>query len=394
MLGKVVKTISLILISIIIIGAGILAFFELYVFKVTPNSGFRSSIPPIDNYCKYQEALDYAKYQDYSSTWEPNNKFGIYVYAEEKDFFELAQNLVNSSGGSWGYVLIPYNVRDRDQSKWDRVFDQLNAKKLIPVVQLWDLDYSDYKKETTEAAEFLNKLKWPIKFRYIAVYNEPNSADFWFGRVAPTEYAKVLDYTITTFKKQNDNFFMMNAGFNTSSPNDAKNMDAFDYMKKMNEEIPGIFSKLDGWASHSYPQPNFSGSPHTTGRWSIRAYDTELAFLKEVLHVDKELPVFITETGWAHAEGEQYNGSYLPVDKIGEYFKAAFEQYWLPDKRVRAVMPFTIWYPKPFDHFSWVNADKVPYAHYNVIKDMKKIKGKPPILKISKLILNVCDVAQ
>jgi hypothetical protein len=169
-------------------------------------------------------------------------------------------------------------------------------------------------------------------------------------------------------------------------------MDAFEFMKKMNESVPGIFDKLDGWASHSYPQPNFSGNPHNTGRWSVQAYSTELDFLKQVLKVNKDLPVFITETGWAHAEGENYNTSYLPVDKVAEYFETAYKDIWLKDDRVRAVMPFTIWFKHPYDHFSWINDDKVPYAQYDTIKKMHKTKGKPPILNDSKLMINVCDV--
>lgn len=366
-------------------------FQQYYVYR-TPTARLGFMIPPLQILCKYEEGISMSKYAAANPTWEPNNKFGIYVYAEVADFFELAQNLVNSNNGAWGYVLIPYNVDDRDTDKWTRVFEQLSAKKLIPVVQLWSLHMDKYKEETEDAARFLNKFNWPIKYRYIAVYNEPNDAKFWFDYVSPQEYADVLNYTIETFKNKNPDFQILNAGFNTSASTTSTSMDAFEFMKKMNEHVPGIFEKLNGWASHSYPQPNFSGNPHNIGRWSIQAYATELDFLKQVLGVRKELPVFITETGWAHAEGADYNGSYLSVDKISEYFETAYTDIWLKDERVRAVMPFTIWFEKPYDHFSWVNADKIPYAHYNVVKDMQKIKGKPPMLNESKLMINVCDV--
>jgi hypothetical protein len=298
--------------------------------------------------CNFDEGIDYKRYKDAKAKWEPNNKFGLYIYAESEDFMELAQKLVNSNGGEWGYVLIPFNLRNRDDEKWIKVFDRLNSKKLIPVIQLWDLDYSDYERDTKRAAEFLDKFVWPIKERYVAIYNEP--------------------------------------------PSNKEHMDAFEYMKEMDREIPGVFNKLDGWATHSYPQPNFSGNPHTVGRWSIKAYDTELDFLYEVLNVDHDLPVFITETGWAHAEGEEYNNSFLPVDQVADYFKQAYTQVWLPDDRVRAVMPFTVWYSKPFDHFAWVTADKVPYAHYNAVKSLKKIKGDPPSLVTNSIMINVCNV--
>ena len=330
--------------------------------------------------CTAIQNIEYYYYSGDDPLWKENNKFGLYIYAEEKDFFEIAQNLVNSKGGEWGYVLIPYNVKDYDESKWGRVFDQLISKKLIPVIQLWNFDEDHYQKNTKKAAEFLNSFIWPIKYRYISVYNEPNDDKFWGGDADPTEYAEVLDFTIKTFKETNLDFYILNGALNISSSTDGQNIDAFDFMRKMNEKVPGIFEKLDGWASHPYPQPNFSGNPSDKGRWSIRAYEDELKFLKEELNVKKDLPVFITETGWAHAEGESYNASFRNVETVAKFFKIAFEEVWLRDDRVRAVMPFTIRYDPPFDHFSWVNKDKVPYLHYEVLKKVEKVKGKPPAL--------------
>lgn len=335
--------------------------------------------------CTVTDTIEYMYYEDKPKDWEKNNKFGLYIYAERKDFFEIAQNLVNSNEGEWGYVLIPYNVKDRDKDKWGRVFEQLNNKKLIPVIQLWDIDTDDYKDQTEEAADFLNKFVWPIRYRYISAYNEMNDSKFWYGRVDPKEYAQILDYTINIFKEENPDFILMNGAFNVTAPTDSLHMDAFEYMKQMDAEVPGIFNKLDAWASHPYPQPNFSGNPYTYGRWGIRAYEDELKFLKENLNVTKELPVFITETGWAHAEGEEYNSSYLNADTVAEFFKIAFEEIWLKDPKVRAVMPFTIRYEAPFDHFSWINKDNVPYKQYDVVKELDKVKGEPPVL-IKKIV--------
>lgn len=344
-----------------------------------------------DETCTVIQNIEYSYYSDDDPLWKENNKFGLYIYAEEKDFFEIAQKLVNSNGGEWGYVLIPYNVKDYDEGKWGRVFDQLIKKKMIPVIQLWNFDVSDYQKDTRKAADFLNKFVWPIKYRYISVYNEPNDDKFWSDRADATEYAKVLDYTIKVFKEINSDYYMLNGALNTSSSNDDQNIDAFNFMKKMNESVSGIFEKLDGWASHPYPQPNFSGSPYNTGRWSIRAYEDELKFLKEELGVKKDLPVFITETGWAHAEGENYNSSYPSIEKVAEFYKIAFEEIWLKDDRVRAVMPFTIRYDPPFDHFSWINKDKVPYLHYEEIKKIEKVKGKPPVLSTGDVDIYNCS---
>ncbi len=341
--------------------------------------------------CPPVSKVEYTYYEQTDPLWQKNNKFGLYVYAEEANLIEAARKLVNSNGGEWGYVMIPFNVKDRDSTKWSRVFEQLRNKKLIPIIQLWDVDLNKYQKQTKDSAEFLNTFVWPIKYRYITVYNEPNDSKFWYGNVNPEEYAKVLDYTINAYKKVNPDYFMISGAFNASAPNDKNNMDEFTFMWKMHQKYPGIFNKLDGWASHPYPQPNFSGSPNDTGRWSIRAYEDELEYLKNYLGVTKVLPVFITETGWAHAEGSDYNASYLPVETVANYFKIAYEQVWLKDDRVRAVTPFTVRYDPPFDHFSWINSDGVGYKHYEVVKSMSKVKGEPPALKSKFIEVGGCE---
>jgi hypothetical protein len=340
--------------------------------------------------CSLSDTIDYFYYDEDPGIERENNKFGLYIYAEVKDFIRLADKLVNSKGGDWGYVLIPYNVDDRDRTKWDSVFRMLEDKHLIPIIQLYDADDDNYEKELVGAAEFLNQFVWPVRQRYISVYNEPNDARFWYGRVDPGEYARVLDKAILVFKEENPNFFMLNGALNASARSQAGYMDSFNYMYFMNEEVPGIFDKLDGWASHPYPQPNFSGSPYDSGRGSIKAYESELDYLTE-LGVGKELPVFITETGWAHAEGEAYNSTFLNVTKVSENLKIAFEEIWLPDDRVQAVVPFTIWYPPPYDHFSWVNRDRVPYEHYEVVKSMDKVAGNPEKLMTGTVRVRICD---
>lgn len=341
--------------------------------------------------CNQVEEFEFYTYTGSDPLWEENNKFGIYIYAEEDEFFDRAEELVNTGKGDWGYVLIPFNVKDTAFEKWNGVFRKLREKHLIPVIQLWDVDTDNYKEQTVKAAEFLNRFVWPIRYRYVSVYNEPNDKNFWYGRVDPEGYAEILNFTIDTFKQENADFFMLNGAFNVSAPTDSNHLDSLEYMRRMEIAVPGVFSKLDGWASHPYPQPNFSGSPYNEGRWSIKAYETELSFLEVVLKVEKELPVFITETGWAHAEGVNYNPSYLPVETVAEYTKKAFEDVWLKDDRVRAVMPFTIKYEPPFDHFSWLNGDNVPYKHFDTIRDMKKISGKPPAFIINQMRIGDCD---
>jgi hypothetical protein len=386
------------LILIVICGLGlVMASVQKYWFKpgfVSQNyvgSTKLSELKPNRDVCSAKSYLDFYYYSPPQASQHKNNKFGIYLYAENSRFFELAQELVNSNGGDWGYVLIPYNVKDRDREKWENVFSLLISKRLIPVIQLHDIDTDDYERQTKRAADFLSSFVWPVRQKYISAYNEMNDAKFWYGRIDAAEYAKILDFTIDTFKSKDADFFVMNGAFNISARTSNSYLDATQYMTQMNAAVPGIFDKLDGWASHPYPQPNFTGSPRDTGRDSIRAYDFELFFLKNSLGLKKDLPVFITETGWPHAEGAAYNSSYLPAEEVADNYVEAFEDVWLKDDKVQAVMPFTIWFDNPYDHFSWVNTDYVPYAQYQALRKIEKISGEPERLQSSKIRLVSCQ---
>ena len=70
-----------------------------------------------------------------------------------------------------------------------------------------NVDLKKYKEQTKDAAEFLNQFVWPIRYRYISAYNEMNDSKFWYGKIDPEGYAELLDYTISTFKKENNDFF-------------------------------------------------------------------------------------------------------------------------------------------------------------------------------------------
>ena len=311
-----------------------------------------------------------------------NNKFGLYIYRVD-DFARKAAEMVNSNGGDWGYVLVPYNVKDYDVKKWNSFFKVLNEYHLIPIIQLWDVseDRDKARKETEKSAEFLNSLNWPIKNRYISVYNEANDSKFWKGGANPKEYAWILNKTIKIYKEVNPDFFILNGAFNASARGGNGYIDEEQFLIEMDKAEPGVLKKLDGWASHPYPHiRGYLGDPYDTGRASIRGYEWELSLLKKYFQIDN-IPVFITETGWPHAEGKKYRNDYYPEEKVAEYYKIAFEKVWLPDERVVAVTPFTIKYDPPFDNFSFIKRDGGVYKQFNVLKSMPKIAGRPPLVE-------------
>src|SRR3989344_4339022 len=101
----------------------------------------------------------------------PNNKIGIHILFPDE--IEKASELVNSSGGDWGYTVIPIQSSDKDLKKWQN---------------------------------FLDSLEWPTKNRYVIVFNEVNRADEWEGKSDPADYARLLSYATIVFKSKNPDF--------------------------------------------------------------------------------------------------------------------------------------------------------------------------------------------
>lgn len=471
-----------------------------------------------------------------------NNKFGIHLAQPHLQDLKAAAELVNSSGGDWGYVTLVIQENDRDRRKWQEIFDQLRELHLIPIIRLattpvgpsWQRPSKDGAKEWVE---FLDSLNWVVKNRYVILFNEPNHGSEWGGAVDPQDYARVAFAFAKALKEKNPDFFVMLAGLDASAPSSppqfedeeiflnrllgeaekilsqlnfssdkssssniqsrkifptspeeiflrkiltgagdltknnnpqkdsnhcqskgdldigadipdikifhnpffskrklatkknihqnkspvniqkalgsvsvpklgvikrAENQTAdrlieklaavlnnalFDFFEEKNfikiilaKESPpvkkGLFDYIDGWVSHSYPNPAFSGSPWDVGRGSVRTYQWELELLKS-LGVNKELPVFITETGWRR--DIRYSILDISNDKIAQNLKIAFEQVWLPDERVMAVTPFVLDYQmEPFLGFSWKKhqSDEF-YPQYYAVQSLPKVKGEP-----------------
>lgn len=325
-----------------------------------------------------------------------NNRFGIHIIAATPDESSPAAQLVNTFG-DWGYITVLVESKDRNHEKWQNFFNDLRRRHLIPLVRLATQPDGSFWKRPYEGeeqawADFLDRLRWPVKNRYVIIYNEPNHANEWGNAVDAKSYAINLDKTITALKNKNRDFFVLNAGFDASAPSKAPRYeDQLNFMKQMEDAVPGIFTKLDGWVSHSYPNPEFAGSPDAYGKGTVRTYLWELQLLRS-FGVTKNLPVFITETGWKHAEGINLLSSWPSADIVAGYYKQAYLEAW-NHPQIAAVTPFLLSYQEaPFDHFSFKRLTGEPqnqkilgietppslyYSMFETIENMHKIKGAP-----------------
>lgn len=301
-----------------------------------------------------------------ASASEPNNKVGIHII-DETDLPDAAA-LVNSNGGQWGYVTVVIREDERDSSRWQRAMDEMRRLKLIPIVRIaskmtnshWEVPKEE---EAVNWAGFLNSLNWPVKNRYIILFNEPNHAKEWGGIIDPAEYARIASHYLYTLKNFSADFFVLPAALDLAAPNSSVTMEASTFYQRMHEQDNYIFTIFDGLNSHSYPNPGFMGEATDTGKTSIKGYKWELSYLSN-LGLSPEIPVFITETGW--------------INEAGEDYKVAFKDVW-SDPQVKAVTPFVLNYKsEPFDSFSWKDPlTGAPREQYISVQSITKVKGEP-----------------
>lgn len=308
----------------------------------------------------------------------PNNFFGIHILFPNE--LKKARDLVDTTGGDWGYVTIPIQAGDKDIEKWQEFMNNAYDLHLIPILRLAT---ESYYKETnvwrrpTEAdildfANFLNSLYWPVKNRYIVLFNEPNRSDEWGGDAPDaTRYAEIIDYAIDVFKSKNNDFFLIMGGLDNAAPNTpGKFVDNFVFLRLMYAVRPMVFNRIDGFASHSYPNPNFSDSPNDFKTEGVSTYKFEEKLIDSFTSSKK--PFFITETGW--------NSSVLSQDTISQYYSYVFSIIWEKDtNRIVAVTPFLLESQNgQYDKFSFLKNDEFT-KFAKVFQKLPKIKGDPEI---------------
>ena len=305
-----------------------------------------------------------------------NNKFGVHILFTTE--LSDAARLVNSSGGDWGYVTIPIQAGDKDLDKWQKFMNEAKEQHIIPIIRIATENYYFNSRvwrkpedaDVLDFANFLNSLDWPTKNRYVVIFNEVNRSDEWGNDTNPQEYAEILQYAVSAFKSANSDFFVISAGLDNAAANVINSsINQYNFMIEMNRAVPGIFSQIDGLGSHSYPNPAFSQPPWVITDKSVSSFKFEKNLAFELS--GKDLPVFITETGWSHKK--------LSENQISQYFSYAFESIW-SDNNIVAVTPFLLQAgTEPFLQFSLLNEG----GNYNevskTLQKISKIKGEPII---------------
>jgi len=97
-----------------------------------------------------------------------NNKYGIHLAQPSDEDIGRAADLVNSTGGEWGYITLVIHEDDKKVEKWQPIFDKLRERSIIPIIRLathpdgenWAEAHSE---SVDEWVSFLNDLNWVVQ---------------------------------------------------------------------------------------------------------------------------------------------------------------------------------------------------------------------------------------
>ncbi len=308
------------------------------------------------------------------------NIFGLHL-TQTSDIDDAAK-IVNSNGGDWGWATIVIRTDQLDYQTWQDFFNKCRKYHIIPIIRLATINQNGVWKKPEYAdidnlANFLNSLNWPTLDQHIILFNEVNHAQEWGGTVDPKSYTDISIYAIQKFKSLNSHFILLSAGLDLAAPQKLPDFEsAENFINVVTQYNREYWQQIDGIASHSYPNHGFVGTPNDSGEHSILGYQWELATLKN-FGITKNFPVYITETGWPHREGESNNNIFYTTTTTASFLIDALSK-WQKDDRVVAVTPFIFNYPyAPFDHFSWIDKSEIIYPAYQKVIDLPKNANQP-----------------
>lgn len=307
----------------------------------------------------------------------PNNTFCIHLNQFEEDAVKMARDIVNSTNGDWGCVLVPIAKKDRNVDTWKKNMDFLRRNHLSVILRIATEPCGNYwcpgtVEDAAEVAQFLSKLNPPTKTdNVVQLFNEINDRREWGGKLDPEGAAPIIKAYIDAIHEKAPRFKIAFGAFNpTAGP--PYDMDEGVYLTRLLAAEKNLFEHVDYWISHAYSR---SGNVDSHGRNSIRAYKWELDLLKS-LGV-KEMPVIIGETGRPFAEGGTPNRSYPSVTTLDDFWTRA-SAIWAADPQVVKVVPFILKDCDLFEHYSWFNCQTNSLQPFvDTVKAIPKVKGEP-----------------
>jgi hypothetical protein len=336
------------------------------------------------------------------------NKLGVHLLLDDGrnvwpvDVWPVHLEYARRAVGEWGYVTQLVRLDDLDPARWQVFMDLCAEYHLTPILRLattydreagwWVAPPRDgddgYRTVAARYAEFVAALRWPTSEHTVIVGNEPNHGNEWGGRPDAGAYARFLIDVADALHAADENARVLNAGFDPYALHTGSQpfidgmvyVDEETFLDRMHAAYPDMFDRLDAWASHAYPMGSFVEGPWVqtyqvdlindavnpdhvkppAGIYNrgVNGYEWEL--FKLSTYGVKPLPVFVTETGWRHAESVDPQaadgGAFPDAETVASYLDLALRgnggRYpecpeggwtpWLDDPRVVAVTLFAL----------------------------------------------------
>ncbi|PWU22406.1 hypothetical protein C5B42_06140 [Candidatus Cerribacteria bacterium 'Amazon FNV 2010 28 9'] len=290
---------------------------------------------------------------------------GIHVLSPND--LPAAGDLLSTQDNANHFVTIPFTLDDIGRKdEWQSFFDQAAARHLTPILRLATrFDGKNWvvpnRSDVMNMASFLTSLDWHEDSLIVILFNEPNHAPEWGGSVDPVSYANMLDFSVQWFKTEPKHYTVLPAALDLAATTGGSTVEAFTFLRQVLAYDKEWLDQIDGWSSHSYPNPGFSASPYKDDKESLRGYTYELSFLSG--YTTRQLHVYITETGW--------NQNTLSNWQIRAYYAQAYQTIWSKDPRIVAVTPFLLQgAPGTFAPFSFLDARGNPTIAYEIYKSL------------------------
>jgi hypothetical protein len=230
------------------------------------------------------------------------------------------------------------------------------------------------------------------KFLWVQVHNEPDLCyEWWCGMAgSPMGYQQIAKEFTAFYIQTYDAIKSLGGAIKISwgalapggnrqcgccgadgCPADQAGITGLDFMGAMYASNNQVWNKMDFLTSHSYPASNVG--------WGFNVpYDqavTGLSYYKlELQKIGRNMPVLITETGWATSRADMPKCS---EDQKGDWFVAAYNNVWLPDPLVIGVAPFLFRDGYWGDQlgYAYVRTDGTKLPIYNKVTQLRQSKG-------------------